>query len=257
MISGQMNLGQLRLASRQRSDTVNSQFVTDQEFNSYINQSYFELYDVLVQKYGDDYYVAPTAAFMTSGSQQLYPLPDGVLTFLDSSGNPFVAQPFYKLLGVDMQTTPQASPDQWISLKRFNFGERNRWNWPVLQNFYAITNMRYHLTGNNLQLVPLPNGGQTLRLWYVPRMVELVSDSDIVDGVSGWTEYIIVDAAIKAMQKEESDCSVLLMQKQALLDRIEAAAENRDPGQPMTVTDSRKANGPLGNYGGDDFGYNG
>ena len=40
-------------------------------------------------------------------------------------------------------------------------------------------------------------------------------------------EYVITDAAIKMMQKEESDTSVLQLQKAALIRRIEAAAENR------------------------------
>ena len=53
-----MTLAELREASRQRADQENSQFISDSELNSYINQSYFELYDILVQSYGDDYYVA-------------------------------------------------------------------------------------------------------------------------------------------------------------------------------------------------------
>ena len=48
-----MTLTQLIAAVRQRADFVNSQFVTDAELTSYINQSYFELYDLLIQKYGD------------------------------------------------------------------------------------------------------------------------------------------------------------------------------------------------------------
>jgi hypothetical protein len=73
-------------------------------------------------------------------------------------------------------------------------------------------------------------------------MTTLASDTDTVQGVSGWTEYIIVDAAIKMMQKEESDVSVLIAQKQALLARIEAMAHNRDAGMPSTVADAQSSN---------------
>jgi hypothetical protein len=73
-------------------------------------------------------------------------------------------------------------------------------------------------------------------------MSTLVSDTDTVQGVSGWTEYIIVDAAIKMMQKEESDVSVLMAQKQALLQRIEAMSQNRDAGMPSTVADAQSSN---------------
>ena len=51
-----MNLSQLQLEVRRRSDMENSQFVKDAELTNYINQSYTELYDLLVSIY-EDYYV--------------------------------------------------------------------------------------------------------------------------------------------------------------------------------------------------------
>ena len=74
--SGSMSLGQLRLLSQQKADRVGSQFVTKQEWSVYINQSYFELYDLLVQKYGDDYYVDQYSFTLTNSNS--YPLPDGI-----------------------------------------------------------------------------------------------------------------------------------------------------------------------------------
>ena len=80
-----INLEQLRVACRQRADMVNSTFITDAELNSYINASYFELYDLLVQKYGNDYYVQEYY-FNLVGNQSRYDLPED----------------FFKLLGVDL-----------------------------------------------------------------------------------------------------------------------------------------------------------
>ena len=74
------------------------------------------------------------------------------------------------------------------------------------------------------------------------RSAKLVQDNQIVDGVSGWEEYIIVDAARKILLKEESDTSFLLAEKQALLTRIESAAENRNASDPERVSDSRMRN---------------
>jgi len=48
----------IRTAAKQRADLVASQFVTDPEWNSNINASLQELFDMLVQKFGNDYYVA-------------------------------------------------------------------------------------------------------------------------------------------------------------------------------------------------------
>lgn len=243
-LPGQMTLGQMRLLSKQKADRVNSQFITDSEWNVYLNQSYFELYDILVQKYGNEYFVAPPAQFLTSGTSpssgaQFYPLPDGITSFIAADGTPFVPKAMYKLLGVDLGIG--TNNNAWITLKKFMFISRNRYVYPQLTtNLLGVAGLRYRLIGNQIEFIPQPANGQYIQLWYVPRMTTLLQDSDIADGVSGWTEYIVIDAAIKALQKEEGDVTVLALQKQAMLDRIEAAAENRDAGEPETVSDTRR-----------------
>lgn len=220
-MSTTMTLSNLITHTRERADMVNSQFVTDTELTSYINQSYYELYDLLVQKYGDNYYVQSPYSFTTDGVSQFFTLPSD----------------FYKLLGVDLALSNTL--DSFVTIRPFNFSDRNRYAVPNFQSFYGVTNMRYKLNGNQLWLTPIPAAGQTIRVWYVPRMTELVTGSDTVDGISGWTEYIIIDAAIKCLQKEESDVTALAMQKQAIIQRIESAAENRDAANPATVSDGQ------------------
>lgn len=244
-MSGQMSLGQLRLLSQQRADRVNSQFVTQTEWNSYINQSYFELYDLLTTVY-EEYYIAPPATFLTNGTDFRYSLPDGIATFLDINNNPFVAQPFYKLEGVDLGIS--SANNAWVTISKFTFADRNTFVYPNSSStIYGVFNMKYRLMGNIIEFIPTPSANQQIRLWYTPKMKELIQDTDIVDGISGWTEYIIVDAAIKALQKEESDVSTLIAQKQALLIRIQDSAMNRDAGQPDRISDVRKS----GWFGGD------
>lgn len=242
--SGDVSLGQLRLMAQQRADRVNSNFVTLPEWNSYITQSAFELYDILVSAF-EEYYLAPAYQLTTDGSSAQYSLPDGSSTFLDVDGA--TAKPFYKLLGVDVGLT--ASNNARVTLHKFDFIERNRYVYPnITSTMLGVFNMRYRLMGNKLYFIPTPSGGQICTVWYIPRMVQPLKDNDILYGVSGWTEYIIVDAAIKALQKQECDVSVLMAEKAALLHRIESAAMNRDAGQPDTISASR---------GGDSFGPNG
>ena len=238
MPGGSLTLLQLRTMIRQRCDMVNSTFVTDAELNSYINQSAYELYDILIEKYGDEYFLklpAPTGTF--DGTSLTYALPSD----------------FYKLLGVDLLVS---SPDWWVTLRPFEMAERNRFALRNFQSFYGLSNLRYKLAGSNLWFSPIAASGQQYRIWYIPRWIELVADTDILDGISGWTEYVIVDCCIKCLQKEESDPSVFMVQKQALLERIEVAAGNRDAGMPHTVSDTMRANpwtpwgGPLDGQGG-------
>lgn len=233
---GQASLGGVRLAAQQRADMVNNNFVTTQEWNSYINLSYFELYDILVQVYGDDYYVAPRFTFTTDGRQpSLYPLP------LD----------IYKLLGVDLGVN--AAQNSYVTMRKFMFQNRNKFqfnNVPI--GYYGNLNIEYRLVGSNIDLIQSPASGQTIVLWYIPRPRTLLADSDILEGVSGWEEYVIVDAAIKALNKEESDVTALMAAKAALKQRIESAASNRDAGMPEVVTDVR---GGLNGYFNGGFGY--
>lgn len=239
---GQTTLGAVRLAAQQRADMVNSNFVSLQEWNDYINHSYTELYDILVQVYADDYYMAIPFVFQTDGRYPgLYPLPSD----------------FYKLLGIDLglgtQSQAQTGPNGWLTLKKFQFASRNEYifgNVPV--SFLGLLGLKYRLEGSYVDFVPNPASNQTIRLRYIPRPITLLADSDILDGVSGWDEYVIVDASIKAMQKEESDVTILMARKEALLKRIESAAANRDAGEPECVTDIRSidggySTGPNGN----------
>lgn len=233
---GQTTVGNLRLQCQQRCNFENQPFITNQEWNSYINESYKELFDIIVQKFGSDYYVATPYTYTTSQSTQLYPLPTD----------------FYKLLGVEIALNPSDS-NSWISLRQFEFVQRNLYNYPNVFTFYGVTNLRYRLNGTNLYVVPAPTSGQTIRIWYAPRPNQLISDTDTVDAISGWEEYIIADCCIKALTKEESDASVFMVQKQALLKRIEEASENRNIGDPQCVSDSKLRNfawGDPGDYGG-------
>lgn len=63
------------------------------------------------------------------------------------------------------------------------------------------------------------------------------TDSTQIDGVSGWEEYIVLDAALKAMGKEESDVSLIAQQKMAMKQRLIDMAANRDAGMAATVAD--------------------
>src|SRR5882672_837990 len=120
--TGLVPLGSLRIQAQQRADMVNSQFLTTPEWNQLLTSSYKELYDLLITAYGEEYFLASPYRFQTSSSTQLYPLPDG-LTTIDSESSQ-VAVPFYKMSGLDLKVT--GSPDSWVTLRKFEFTERNK-----------------------------------------------------------------------------------------------------------------------------------
>lgn len=252
-LPGQMNLGYIRYLSQLRADRLNSEFLTMDEWNSNINQSIFELYDILVTKFGDDYFLAQPYVFTTTGASS-YPLPDGSATYLDQDSN--VCPAIYKLAGVDCGVA--VGNNAWVTLPRYNWIDRNKFVYPQLQaNALGVFNLSYRQMGNSLYFIPRPAGGQYIQVWYVPVMTQLLQDTDMLSfSISGWVELIILDAAIKALLKEESfeQASALQMLKNAMLERIETTAANRDVGQPNTVSDTA---GNTGFYNGGGMGGNG
>ncbi len=256
--TGEMCLSQIRLAAQQRADRVNSNFVTKPEWRTYINQAMFELYDLLITVY-EDLYVANPVQFTANGSQFLFDLPNGSNTFLNglNPSETITPRPFYKLIGVDLALN--TASNAFVTVRQFNFADRNRFVYPnTASTIYGVFNLQYRLLGSKIEFIPTPSAGQALRLWYIPRLKELLMDTDTTDtGISGWIEYVIVRAAKYALDKEESDTSKLDAQIVYLKQRIEETAANRDAGQPATISNTRTGwgygwdgggSGPIGGF---------
>jgi hypothetical protein len=210
-----VTLLQLKDRSRQRADMENSEFVTDAELTIYINGSIAELHDLLVASYGSDYFLSSTT-FSTVAGTESYSLPAD----------------FYKLMGVDVQV----SGSEWASIRPFNFNERNR-NQELTWGVAGGPNLRYRVMGSNIRLSPAPNSAVSVKVWYTPKATALSADADTLDDLNGFADYVIIDAAIKMLQKQDDDVTVLMAQKADLKRRIEIMAQNRDAGTSDSVSD--------------------
>ncbi len=243
----EMSLYELRLRSQQTADRVASDFVTTSEWNAFTRLSMYELYDLLITSY-EDYNVAPFVYINTNGSIQNYLLPDGVTNFLGNvsdgtTGSPALA--FYKLSGVDLGVN--TSNNAWVTLNRYDYIDRNAYVYPnSTSTIYGVYNTRYRIMGNSINFIPTPAGNQQIRLSYQPRLPGLLSDTDITTiGFSGWLRN-----AKYALDKEEgSDTSKLDSEILFLKTRIEESAQNRDVGQPDTISDTRKDSVYGGGWG--------
>lgn len=202
-----VTLSSLRTQAQQRSDMENSGVLSTAEWNTNINGSATELYDILTRVF-EDYYTKQ-AQYAVNTGQFLFNLPAD----------------FYKLSTVDeviggsivtdATTGAMYVSGEAVAVKPFNIQNRNS---------YVV-----------------PRGLSTILIGYIPSMPALVADGDTFDGINGWEEYIVIDAAIKAGIKEEQDVTDLGAQKMAILDRIKRSAPNRDAGSPLMMTDVYKA----------------
>jgi len=243
-LPGQINLGYLRYMSQLRADKLNSQYLTTDEWNFNIEQSKCELYDILVTKFGDDYFLAPPLIIPLTGLQY-YPLPDGSNYPINGVNSPAC----YKLLSVAGNISGAApGPNAgWVPLARFNVSDLYKYTtFPnqagSLNNIYQAA---YREIGSNLWIIPT-NQGQLIQILYVPIATQLLQDTDMLPfSFSAWSEYIINDVARKAMVKEESleKWTALGQANDLIRERIETTAANRDVGSPNSVSNVRATQG--------------
>jgi hypothetical protein len=215
-----VTLANLRTQARYRADMENSQFISDTELNHYINNSLGELYDLLVATYGVDNFVDGYDFTTVSGLREYFALPSN----------------FYKTAGVDVTVSGEVH-----SLARFNFNDRNLYRSSV-QNVNSIPRFRYRIFNNKVLIHPAPDGAYSATLWYIPQITALSSDTAAVQNtiVESWLEYVVVDAAIKMLIKEESDTTILMAAKGQLAQRIQASA-NRDIETPEVQQDDENS----------------
>lgn len=211
-------LSELRTKARERADMVGSNFVTDSELNGYINASAAELYDMLVDARGLWYY----------GTEAT------VATVADTKTSSLAAS-FYKLIGMEVTLGGVTIP-----IKRLNWTEGTRYRnaaggWAG--GWSNGTDIRYELAAGSVYWFPTPKAAHTVTYWYVPSHTVMTADGDTFDGVNGWEEYIVVDAAIKMITKEEGDTRTLERAKDDLKARIHKLAEEVDHGYPETIVD--------------------
>lgn len=257
---GEMSLGELRLRSQQTADRVNSDFVIDSEWNAFLRLAMYELYDLLIGSY-EAYNIADPVYINTTGSQMQYPLPDGATNYKGgilggSSGSP--APRFYKLHGLDLGVN--TSNNAWVTLHNFNFIDRNAYVYPnSTSTIYGVYNMRYAIVNNTLMIIPTPAGNQQLRAWYAPVLPSLLADNDLTTiGWTGWLRYAIVRAAKYALDKGEEPTTTLDQELMFLKTRIEQMSQNRDQGQPQTISNTRRDpvyGGGMSNDGGANGGF--
>ena len=239
---GSMSLAELMTLTRQESDTEDDEHISDSELTRFINQSRLELYDILITTFGEDYYTAQVSIPLISGTDR-YDLPDGLLY----DGAPC----YYKGLLVEATQGPNVLTGQPITLDKFNLREKNRFNLPQNLMNYPYMLPRYRLNGSQILFAPKPLASITVNLWYAPKLRPLFETTDMAEDWGGWLEYVVVDAAIKCILKQERDASGYVLRKMALKARIEAAAPNRDLSEPNTVTETQPFGygNPFGAYG--------
>ncbi len=200
---------------------ADNQAATDAEITELINQSIAELYDMLTNAFGDEYFEKEATLATVANVDTI------ALTSVTD---------FYKVTGV------------WWLISGGQFARISKYmpaNGQVIipsSGWNYDANIYYRLRVNDLRFVPIPLAAHTVKLKYIPWSVRLVNPTDPFDGYNGWEEYPVVDAAIKLLEHEGNtdDAQLLIARKQAMVQRVADMAD-RDQAEPARIQDTRSA----------------
>lgn len=208
-------LAQLRQRVRELVDIESNRHFTDAEVNSRISSAYGKYYAKLVAS-GLGYAGETTQTITTTGASS-YNLPSDHMA----------------TLRVDYRATT----DYWFPLEEVLVQEIDRF-----QNTGSEA-YGFRLVGSTITLYPTPPTGQTYRHIYVPAPADLTTDSQTVDGVSGFEDGIVLDAAIRCLiKKEDTDTAPLERERDRVDARIDEEREMRLLTKNRRVVQTRDRN---------------
>jgi hypothetical protein len=238
----------LQARVRQRADMEDTTFVSDSELQGYINGSWGELYDVLLEVMGP-YHFHESISFNTIAGQAAYRLNGNIASTFPLSAPYTVEAPYdiYKIVGVDILVD-----GRYVPIRAASFPERNR---SAGDAGWTGADVRYVIGGSmsasqpfkSISFIPTPQEVHTVNIIYIPTPPPLAATAATTEsswpgtttilGHSGWEEYVVVDAAIKCLAKEESDVRLLMAERERLLQRIKYHAATMDTADAGSARD--------------------
>ena len=139
----QVSLADLILRCRQRADMRNTDFVTDEEITSLLNESLGELYDLIVQNAGQEFFLRRAWIEESEPAPAPVPSPNGYMVRDAQDGTYAVLPPdFYRLLGVEAHFGDEVP---WL-MRPYTFTQRFM-NSPRNGSFMKGMDLRYRLAG--------------------------------------------------------------------------------------------------------------
>jgi hypothetical protein len=215
----------LRNQCKTQADLISSGFISDLDWNRFINNSMSDLYDVVVSSY-EDYFVNDGYSFTITAA-------DPSITYNTSvtPGNSAAVPPdFYKSLGVSYVV----GNGTFDRLKRWSRTDEACYS-PSIDFHSGRTQRFYRVQGSKVVIYPQMLATGTYTFTYIPSCPTLVNDTDVFPFEPGWAEYVIVDSVIKAYSLQQLDPSSFMARKSELKMRIIAMCANRDADAPESI----------------------
>jgi hypothetical protein len=206
-----LTLLQLRTQAKRRADMEGSSFLADAEWTDLLNEAGSELHDIIIR--ADPGYFRTTTTINVVANTETYSLAA-------------LSPAFYKLIAIFWMDNGYRVP-----MRRFLLHDLDP-DYFELDRTIADAGRPhlYDVLASDLLVAPKPTAAGSIQLWYTPQYVRKSADGDTFDYpiVNGWEQFIVLVAAMKALIKEGSDISQMLVEKAALEARILNMARVKD-----------------------------
>lgn len=218
---GTVALSDLVTRVRRRADMENSTFCSDLEIQEYIEQSYGALYDLMIASGAGEMIATQTQAHTTVANTAEYTIYD------DGDGASDVAK-VYKIIKVTAQFDGKYRPIKPGQLHDyFSHADRDgQWSDRRDVRYVSLLVSDDGLASSapferNIAFYPTPPAGYSFKVFYIPYPIDWSDNSAyVMQGYSGWEEYVVCDAAAKCLEKEESDPTFLLTRRDQAAQRV-------------------------------------
>lgn len=205
-------LGTLITQAQGRADMETDPNVGTSVWIAFINGSRQRLRRILVSVNPQQFLLSKT--FTLAGSTYTYDLLANTPTF-------------WKALSLDKVNGSQA--DQIEPVRRFMWAERSM----------VVNGRSYRVYGNTLEIRPASAAAGDYLLWYVEQpaiMADTVNDKLLL-AEDMWSEFIVLEAAIKARKRQRRDTNDLVTELTELVKEMRVGAADNDAGEPDRVFD--------------------
>lgn len=147
---------------------------------------------------GINHYLQPSTVTLSVGATSPYPF-----TTLDLSAlSPGVVRVYQVHVTVDNRVIP---------LEGVEFTEVTRYQ-DVYQGVKSGVPLAFaNWTTNKLAIVPPPDSAYSAVVWYLPVLADLVNGADTFDGVAGWEDWVVYQAAIQIANRDRDQTQIALL----------------------------------------------
>ena len=185
-----VTLAVLRAQVRQQTDTENDRSVSDADIDGWLNKG-IRVFTGQLQRTDPDMYIVSVTVTTVAGTREY--------DFADAAVFSPVADDFRSIRGMDY-----ADGGQVYTLRSFPWLERNK-RGPLVAGIRDLP--RYHVARNGTNgasarlTFDIDPSSRVYTMHYLPTPSTLLLDTDELDGVMGWDDYVIAYAGYRVHMK--------------------------------------------------------